>query len=223
MTKQEGTELGIDEAGRGPVIGPMVIAGVVADAEGIQRLRNLGVKDSKQLSLARREQLFESIKHIAISHKILILSPQDIDAALFSPTNNLNKFEMVNMAMIANFLASDTIILDSPSNSIDKFKNEFRIFLKDKSRELVVEHKADDKYATVAAASILAKVTRDREIEKIKMRIGVDFGSGYPSDPKTRAFLAEQYDKHDFFRKSWSSWKKIAAKHDTKQSKLGGF
>jgi ribonuclease HII len=213
-------ELGIDEAGRGPVIGPMVIAGVLVDKEGMEKLKNIGVKDSKMLSIAKRESLFEKIKEIALKYKIVILPPEDIDEALNSPTSNLNKFEMVNMAMISNFIDSESIILDAPSNNIDAFVQEFKIFLKNKDRKVTAEHKADTNYPSVAAASILAKVTRDREIEKLKMKVNIDFGSGYPSDPKTQAFLKENYDKYDFFRKSWASWKKIAQNNDNKQSRL---
>jgi ribonuclease HII len=216
-------ELGIDEAGRGPVIGPMVIAGVLVDKEGMEKLKNIGVKDSKMLSIAKRESLFEKIKEIALKYKIVILPPEDIDEALNSPTNNLNKFEMVNMAMISNFIDSESIILDAPSNNIDAFVQEFKIFLKNKDRKVTAEHKADTNYPSVAAASILAKVTRDREIEKLKMKVNIDFGSGYPSDPKTQAFLKENYDKYDFFRKSWASWKKIAQNNDSKQSRLNSW
>ena len=216
-------ELGIDEAGRGPVIGPMVIAGVVLDEDGISKLKDLGVKDSKQLSIARRDQLFDIVKKIAIKYKIVILSPKEIDEALNSPSNNLNKLELVNMAIISNSLDSDKIILDSPSNNPETFKNTFKIYLKNKDRMIIAEHKADDKYISVGAASILAKVTRDREIEKLKMKSGFDFGSGYPSDPKTQKFLKEHYSEYDFFRKSWASWKKVAKNLDNKQSKLDGF
>ena len=219
----QNTQLGIDEAGRGPVIGPMVVAGVVVDDEGIQRLKNLDVKDSKVLSIRNRERLFSEIKNIALRYKIVVLEPHEIDAALFSSTSNLNKFEQINMAMISNALDSETIVIDAPSNSIEQFKNEFIIFLKDKKRRIILEHKADANYVSVGAASILAKVTRDREIEKLKMKYNIEFGSGYPSDPKTQQFLKENHDKYDFFRKSWSSWKRISNSKDARQSKLQGF
>ena len=216
-------QLGIDEAGRGPVIGPMVIAGVVLNFDAQTKLKDAGVKDSKLLSTDKRKSLFELIKNVSSAHKILILSPKEIDDALNSPTSNLNKFEMLNMAMIANALESGEIVIDAPSNNIDSFRNEFRVFLKNKNRKIVLEHKADLNYTSVAAASILAKVTRDWEIEKIKMKNNIDFGSGYPSDPKTKQFLQENYDKYDFFRKSWSSWKKFVNSKDQRQSKLDNW
>ena len=213
-------QLGMDEAGRGPVIGPMVIAGVVLDKEGERKLKDAGVKDSKILSIEKRKTLVDTIKENSIDHKIMVLEPKEIDEALNSPSSNLNKFEMLNMAMIANSLASDEIVIDSPTNSMDRFKNEFKVFLKDKNRKIILEHKADMNFISVAAASILAKVTRDWEIEKLKIRYGIEIGSGYPSDPTTREFLKENYNKYDFFRKSWSSWKKAAGQNDNKQVKL---
>ena len=76
--------------------------------------------------------------------------------------------------------------------------------------KLVLEHKADLNYPVVSAASILAKVTRDAEIEKIKKEIGVDFGSGYMSDPRTSEFLKKNYKKYpEIFRKSWAPYQKI--------------
>lgn len=216
-------QLGIDEAGRGPVIGPMVIAGAVIDKDGEERLRNLGVKDSKMIAPARREFLFLQIKEIALSYKITILSNHEIDDALNSPSNNLNKFEMVNMAMITNSVDCEEVILDCPTVSLDKFANEFRVFLKDKNKKVVAENKADAKYISVAAASILAKVTRDREVEKIKIKHNIEFGSGYPSDPRTIAFIKDNFRKYDFFRKTWSTWKKLDKANHNKQVTLGDF
>ena len=89
------------------------------------------------------------------------------------------------------------------------------------SPKIVAEHKADSKYIPVAAASILAKVTRDRAIEKLKEAYG-EIGSGYPSDPITRRFLEEYYKKHGVFppivRKSWKTLEKIEEKLKNKEA-----
>ena len=78
----------------------------------------------------------------------------------------------------------------------------------DKEIEIITEHKADLNYQIVSAASIIAKVIRDREIEKLKAEIGIDFGSGYCSDPKTKKFIEENWEKHSkICRKTWSTWK----------------
>ena len=211
---------GIDEAGRGPVIGPLVIAGVVVDEKGRQRLKALGVKDSKLLSVKQRNAMFSEIKKIVKSYKIFECSADMIDSVLFSQELNLNTFEAVKSAEIINSLKPDKAILDCPSNNIAAYKDFVKKHLKTKT-SLVVEHKADLHYIEVAAASVLAKVTRDDKIEALKRKYEVDFGSGYPSDPKTVEFLKHNYDKFDFFRKSWATWKKVAIKKSQKD--LGEF
>jgi ribonuclease HII len=201
---------GIDEAGRGPVIGPMVIAGVLVDESSKEKLKELGVKDSKLLSLKRREELFDKVKKVVMDYKIIVLNSKLIDDVLFSQDLNLNTLEAVKSSEIINILKPNKAILDCPSNNPVNYKNFVMNHLSDKFVNLVVEHKADLNYVEVGAASILAKVTRDGEINKLKAKYGVDFGSGYPSDPKTIKFLKKNYDKYDFFRKSWASWKKVA-------------
>lgn len=208
--------IGIDEAGRGPVIGPLVMAGVfVEDDSG---LIAMGVKDSKLLSPLKREQLFDKIKELP--HFIISISPQQVDGALTDPNLNLNKLELITAAKIINELPGKVAMLDAPGSNISAMIEYTQQFI-NRDIDLKAEHKADLNYPVVGAASILAKVTRDREIEKMKREIGIDFGSGYPSDPKTIKFLKENYDKYDFFRKSWSSWKKVAEAKN--QSNLGNF
>ena len=211
---------GIDEAGRGPVIGPMVLAGVVLEEKEIERLENIGVKDSKLLSLQQRERMFEQIKEIVKDYKIKIVSPEQIDSALNSKALNLNKLEGFTAAKIIDELSPNIAYLDCPSNNISAF-TEFMNNAVTVDVKIIAEHKADLNYPIVSAASILAKVTRDREIEKLKQKYNIDFGSGYPSDPKTVKFLKENYDKYNFFRKSWASWKRVA--EGKKQSSLTKF
>ncbi len=215
---------GIEEAGRGPVIGPMVMAGVTIEDKDEERFREIGVKDSKLLTPERREALFDRIKKMAKDIDIVILSPKDIDDTLMHPTMNLNWLEAVTSANIINKLKPETAILDCPSPNLQAYSDYVRKNLKDKSIKIISEHKADVNYPVVSAASIIAKVTRDREIKKIKDKIRKDFGSGYPSDPRTVKFLAENYDKYDkesIFRKTWISYKRVAGKK--KQKDLLGF
>jgi len=203
------------------VIGPLVTCGVVIDEEGEQKLRDLGVKDSKLILPKKREELMEHIIKIAKKYEIKILSPQDIDAALTDPGTNLNWLEADTTAEIINKLKPEKAIVDCPSNNIDAYTQ----YLKRKLTvdcELIVEHKADLNHVSAAAGSILAKVTRDREIKKIKEQIGQDIGSGYPADPITKAFLQKNYDKYpDIFRKSWQTYKDVVAKKQ--QKGLGDF
>jgi len=201
---------GVDESGRGPVIGPLVVCGVLIDEKDESELERLGVKDSKLLTPKRRETLFEQIKKVAKDYKLVIVPPQEVDAYLTKDELNLNKLEAQKMAIAINELKPNKVYLDCPSTNIKQFVNYLRRHLKDKKVEIVAEHKADVKYLIVGAASILAKVTRDREIEKIKKKIGIDFGSGYTSDERTIEFLKKYWDKYpNIFRKKWVSYEKI--------------
>ncbi|MGM5488360.1 MAG: ribonuclease HII [Nanobdellota archaeon] len=200
---------GIEEAGRGPVIGPMVMVGVLGTKEDEQALQALGVKDSKLLSPKRREQLYPRILEHIRKYKIMILSPKDIDAALASETMNLNLLEGKTSATIIDELKPEVAILDCPSTNPPAYREYVRKQLSH-GTEIIAEHKADVNHTIVAAASIIAKVTRDREIKKIEETYNVCIGSGYPSDKKTQIFLKDNYKKYDVFRKSWSSYKRLA-------------
>ncbi len=223
--------LGIDEAGRGPVIGPMVIAGVIFDISNKNKLeeaREKGIKDSKQLSASKREELFNYIVE-NFPYKYTIIPPSKIDTFVGSDAYTINDLEAMYSAGIVNYfilknINIDRVVLDCPSTNKEAYKNKIKTFLS-KKVEIVAEHKADQNYIEVAAASIIAKVIRDRIIEKIKKETGIDFGSGYPSDPTTRAFLEKYFDKFNIFRKSWSSWTRAMEKNEGKEKdeKLNKF
>jgi ribonuclease HII len=217
--------LGIDEAGRGPVIGPMVMAAVAIDEVQEKKLKWLGVKDSKLLSSEVREDLFERIKEIATDFRVEIIEPDAIDAAMLEEGYNINWLEADTAVRFISEVKADLVISDCPSINKVAYK-EYLLNQLDKSiiesTEFIVEHKADENYIAVGAASILAKVVRDKAIDHIKNEIGKDFGSGYMSDEKTRKFLHAYYDKYpDIFRKYWKSYIKV--KGDAEQSKLGDF
>lgn len=200
---------GIDEAGRGPVIGPMVIVGVLANEEQEKELIDLGVKDSKLLTPVQRERMFDKIKEIVENYEIIIIEPEEIDDAVNGKNNlNLNWLEAVKSVLIIDELKPSKTIIDCPSNSIEKYSDYIRKRLSVKT-EIVAEHKADNTYSIVSAASILAKVTRDDEIQKLKKKFKVEFGSGYASDPMTQAFTERYWNKFPFFRKSWESYKNV--------------
>ncbi|ASJ03211.1 ribonuclease HII [Thermococcus profundus] len=207
---------GIDEAGRGPVIGPMVIAAAIVDEDKVEELEKLGVKDSKKLSPKRRETLFDEITSLLDDYVIIKLSPEEID----SREVTLNEFEVENFVRALNSLKvkPDVVYIDAADVKEERFGEEIGKRL-DFSAEIVAEHKADDRFIPVSAASILAKVTRDREIEKLKEEYG-EIGSGYPSDPRTRAFLEEYYREHGDFppivRRTWKTLKKIEEKFKKK-------
>lgn len=214
--------LGIDDAGRGPVIGPMVLAGVLVNQETEKEFIKLGIRDSKTLVPRKRTSLAEEIKKLSISHHEVIIPVREIDGK-DNDNLNLNQREAIASATIINKLnkslkTKETIkvIIDCPSVNIQSWKEYLEKFIIGKANlTIICEHKADINHISVSAASILAKTTRDAEIEKIKKSINVDFGSGYSSDPTTRKFIYDHYDKYkdkDIFRESWGTIKKHKAR-----------
>ena len=201
---------GADEAGRGPVIGPLVMCGITIDEKDVHKLKEIGVKDSKLLTPKKRVALFPLIKEVVKEYKLIIVEPAEIDDALNSPTLNLNWLEAIKTAMILNALKPNKAIVDCPSINIEAYHTYMGQFLK-YDMEIQLEHNAE-RFEPVAAASILAKVTRDNLIEELKKKYG-DFGSGYPSDPKTKKFLEENHAKFpEIFRTTWASYKRFSQK-----------
>jgi ribonuclease HII len=220
--------LGVDDSGRGPVIGPMVLAGCLIDEKTAEEFKKLGVKDSKKVLKNKREVLARIIKEKALGFEILIVHPDEIDARNGAGVN-LNDIEAIKSAEIINKLNDNSRIIkvavDCPSPNIVKWKAYLEKRIQNKENLIMhVEHKADVNHVACSAASILAKTTRDAEIEKIKKKIGVDFGSGYSSDPVTMKFLNEYFHKHKkdgIFRETWGTVADHKAKKE--QKKLGEF
>ncbi len=207
--------LGIDEAGRGPVIGPMVLAGCLLTKEVERELKKAGVKDSKQLTQKRRVFLSKIIKEKAETFEIVLSNAKDIDDSL-NNGNNLNKLEAKMTGEIINKINKGykkiKVVVDCPSVSIAKWKDILRTFVKDLSTlELSCEHKADRNHVSVSAASILAKTVREIEMDKLREKFGNEIGSGYTSDPATQRYLEKNAEKQKdagIFRKTWETWKK---------------
>jgi len=220
--------LGIDDAGRGPVIGPMILAGCVIDEATEKDFRVLGVRDSKQITPKRREFLAKEIKEKSKSYKVISISPEKIDTSSEKGLK-LNELEAIACAKIINHLNENLegegkvkVVLDCPSISIVKWSNFLKSHIDNLSNlEISCEHKADRNHISVSAASILAKSKREEEMDKLKKEFGEDMGSGYPSDPKTKKFLAKNKDNEKMskiFRKTWKTWKEAVSK--SKQKKL---
>ena len=210
---------GVDEAGRGCVIGPLVTCALALEEKDIPILQEWGVKDSKLLPPEKREEIYKLLVK-RFDYHLAVVYPLEIDKAVSGPTSdNLNWLEGRKMAECMNVLKPEKSFIDCPSTNIAAFTGFLANLV---SCKLVLEHKADTNYPVVGAASIIAKVTRDAEIEKIKARIGIDFGSGYSSDPKTQAFIKEYWNVYpDIFRRSWDTYSSI--KKAAAQKGLGSF
>jgi len=199
---------GVDEAGRGPVIGPLVVAGVLAEEDDLEWLKKIGVRDSKQLTKNKREEIFDEIVS-SLEYRAVFISPQEIDSARKSGIS-LNLLEASAFCSIINELTPKIAYIDCVGINAKKFEANILENLTIVC-SLVVEHKADANHPVVGAASIVAKVLRDREIETLKVEYG-DFGSGYPSDPKTINFLERAIlsgELPEFVRTSWATVERI--------------
>lgn len=210
---------GVEDAGRGPMIGPLVMCGVMISKEDEEDLRQMGCKDSKMLTPLQRERIAERIMEFAKRWEVRVIHPAEIDEAVSGKDGlNLNWLEAQKSAEIINSLKPDLAVLDCPSTNITAYRDYLIQRLDNKNMEVHAEHKADVNHPVVSAASIIAKVTRDEEIEKLKRKINLDFGSGYPSDPKTVGFAKRYWDKHpEIFRKTWAPYKKLLAEHGQKK------
>lgn len=219
---------GVDEAGRGPVIGPMVMTIAAIDEKKDSWLKEAGVDDSKALTPGQRENLAEIIENNCELVSIT-LTNKNIDEALNHPTRNLNILEAETTGKLIDALAKKLgaenikhVILDCPEKNTDKYILLVQKYMKNKIK-LIAEHKADALYPTVSAASIIAKTMRDADIEKIKKKHNVQFGSGYPGDAMTARFVQEHHANkdYDFFRTTWATYK--TAKQRAGQLGLGSF
>jgi ribonuclease HII len=215
---------GIDDAGRGPVIGPLVIAGVLVDDKELHKLVGLGVKDSKLLSPARRGQLAPEIVRIASNYHVVRLSPAEIDGVVEtgSKLHRLNRLEAHAMAEVITCLRPDIAYVDAS----DVLPRRYAEHIAEKvpfKVKIVSEHKADRTYPVVSAASIIAKVERDKAIAELTKVYG-NLGSGYLSDSRTIVFLENWMRTHgsypEFVRRSWGPAKKIEASQSIYQKRL---
>ena len=204
---------GIDEAGKGPVLGPMCVAGLLLDEKKLRALTRLGVKDSKLLTPKKREALDVEIKKLADKYFILEVSPKQIDELRKMMT--MNEIMVACYVKVLNELRPDSAFVDAADVIAERFGENIKKKYTEKI-ELISEHNADEKYPIVSAASILAKIQRDALVRKIGKSIGIEIGSGYPADPKTIKFLESWVKEHgklpDFARSSWETSKNIMEK-----------
>lgn len=227
---------GGDEAGRGAIIGPLVISLVSVKKSSLHLLSEIGVRDSKMLSDERRRSLFKEISEIASDVKVAKILPSEINDAMRNKIS-LNELEAVRFARLFDTIPHDinTIYLDSPDVVAEKFGIRFNMSSAKptkvdgikaqaakgiKCARIIAEHKADSKYAVVSAASIIAKVTRDNEIKKLERELKMKIGSGYPSDQKTVEVITKNLKNSSLaahIRDRWYTMERI------KQTSLTNF
>ncbi|TLZ44476.1 MAG: ribonuclease HII [Methanobacteriota archaeon] len=211
--------VGVDEAGRGPVIGPLVVAGVGVESD--VPLRQLNVRDSKKLSPERREALAPEIEKLS-KYEVVVIPAERID--VMRAEMSLNDFEAKLFAQVIERLHPETAYVDAADVDEIEFKRCVRRELRF-DVEIVSQHNADELFPVVSAASILAKVCRDREMRAIEREIGMLVGSGYASDADTIGFL-EQWIREKgslppHTRASWDTARRLLA--GAKSRKLDEF
>jgi len=215
---------GVDDAGRGAVIGPLVIAGIAVDEKGLEEITALGVRDSKTVTPRRRERLASEILKIVKAYHIVKLSPREIDHIVETgkKLHRLNRLEAKAMAEVLSHLKPDIAYIDASDVMPERFSRHIAEELTFNVK-IVSEHKADKTYPVVSAASIIAKVERDEAISILRKKYG-EIGSGYASDIRTLMFLEEWVKTHgdypDFVRKSWAPAKRIKAAYSKFQKRL---
>jgi ribonuclease HII len=216
---------GVDDAGRGPIIGPLVIAGVLMDEDRIRELVSIGVKDSKLLTPESRSDLAVKIQRLAEKISYDEISPGEIDEVVLKrgKLRRLNFVEAKSMAKVIADLKPQAVWVDASDVKPERYARQILDELPEdlKRTVLISEHKADRRYPIVSAASIMAKVRRDAAVSALWEEYG-NFGSGYVTDPLTMKFLREWRRSHKQYppivRRSWKTLREIES--DFAQSRL---
>ena len=210
----------MDEAGRGPCFGPLVVAGILAEND--TEMVRIGVNDSKQLTPKKREQLAPQIIRLATNYELIVLPAVDID--VLRKTMTINQLEVFMFSKIIEKLKPDVCYVDAADVNEERFGKDIVSNLSYKPK-MISEHKADEQYPIVGAASILAKVTRDEHVRKIAQelepRLNLPLGSGYPADPLTKQFLSTWVSRFGTLpphvRESWETCQQLIKNHKTKR------
>ena len=198
---------GLDEAGRGPVIGPLVVGCVVMYQKDLHILDEIGVDDSKHLSPKKRAYLAGEIKRVSVIAKTLVISAEELNEMHYKKKITLNQIEEQGFAQLINTLPQQPqeIFLDACDTIEERFGRTIGKMLTFTPERIISKHKGDAIFKVVGAGSIIAKTHRDQIIEQYKREYG-EIGSGYPSDPATKTYLKSYYAKHQKFPKIVRTW-----------------
>jgi ribonuclease HII len=203
--------LGIDEAGRGCVIGPMMFGAVLIDDAGEATLREIGVKDSKLLTPSQREALAPRIRAIAAHSEVVSVPPGELDC------RSLGEITVTTIVEIARRVRPRVLVLDAPvpSRRIAAWVESFRHREGLEGVEIIAENRADVNHPVCGAASILAKTVRDAAIAELQASDPRPIGSGYPGDPATIAWLTSHARSDAGFppsvRRKWETVRRLVA------------
>ena len=201
--------LGIDEAGRGSVLGPLVVGGFLVRSDRVDALRALGARDSKQLSPSARERVYAMLPTVG-ECRSMVLTPREIDR--FVAHGRLNELEARAFGALIRQLSPDVAHVDACDTDANRFARSVAHWA-DASARVVARHHADRDDVVVGAASIVAKVRRDRSIDRLRRRLGIDIGSGYPSDRRTvgflRDYLARSTSPPPWVRREWATMQRV--------------
>jgi len=210
---------GVDEAGRGSVIGPLVVAGISIGKNGISQLLKLGIRDSKKLTPTARANFFGNILQLANSFYVSKIQCHEVDSYVFF--NGLNELEAIGMAEVINNIRAARVYVDACDINLERYKNSIKKYLWTAKPKIYCVHHADCSNVVVSAASIVAKIVRDNEVQRIR-NIYHDIGSGYPSDKKTMFFIKKWVTRYKaaphFARKSWRPLRIMLESESSKES-----
>lgn len=212
--------VGIDEAGRGPVIGSMFIGGFIVEESELGDVEDLGVKDSKKLSDKKRESLAEKLREMGEPF-LKEITASEIDD--LREVMSLNEIEIQGFTDVIERSDADKVIVDLPEPDGDRFISKMKRELPARfsDRDFIAEHEADDNFPIVSAASIIAKSARENHVDELKKKYGYDFKSGYPHDKPTinflKDYLGEKGELPPETRLSWSTAERIVEESGQKE------
>lgn len=200
----------MDEAGRGPVFGPMVIAIVCGDHS---KMREIGARDSKSLSPASRERIMALIEKEKCFWDYSVITAGDLNERMSRQTLNEIEYDAY-LSLIMKSPEGSAIEVDAFDVIEKRLQDRLR---QDSGRNVTCKHSGDRIFPLVSAASIVAKVIRDRYVHEISEKYG-DIGSGYPADPKTQEFLRKCFENHwnidEIVRKRWKTYIRMRSEYE---------
>lgn len=205
---------GVDEAGRGPVIGPLVLAYASVKKSKEEELLDIGVKDSKLLTVEEREDILPKVKDIVTEFDIISIEASELNKLM--TWKSLNEIEAMKIGEVLNRVKTrpEVVYVDCPDTVPQNFNRRLMKYVSYRPM-FKIEHKADMKYPIVSGASIIAKIFRDKCIEELGEKYSEygDIGNGYPHDSNTIKFIENYLEKNkklpDFIRTEWSTAKRL--------------